>query len=75
MNYGQTIQPDVSTYVSSHLWGSDLWTVLTVKQEGDPAINGTMFIALTDTNTSYTAFNLSNVNPHVAAGPFLYQAG
>ncbi|KAE9371845.1 hypothetical protein N431DRAFT_410891 [Stipitochalara longipes BDJ] len=43
--------------------------------EGDPAINGTMFIALTDTNTSYTAFNLSNVNPHVAAGPFLYQAG
>jgi hypothetical protein len=49
--------------------------VLTVEQEGDPAINGTMFIALTDTNTSYTAFNLSNVNPHVAAGPFLYQAG
>ena len=57
MNFGQTIQPDVSTY------------------EGDPAINGTMFIALTDTNTTYTAFNLSNVNPHVAAGPFLYQAG
>jgi hypothetical protein len=57
INYGQTIQPDVSTY------------------EGDPAINGTMFIALTDTNTTYTAFNLSMVNPHVAAGPFLYQAG
>ncbi|TVY41230.1 Protein rds1, partial [Lachnellula occidentalis] len=43
--------------------------------EGDPAINGTMFIALTDANITYTAFNLSNVNPHVAAGPFLYQAG
>jgi hypothetical protein len=57
MNYGQTIQPDVSTY------------------EGDPAINGTMFIALTDANITYTAFNLSMVNPHVAAGPFLYQAG
>lgn len=57
LNYGQTIQPDVSTY------------------EGDPAINGTMFIALTDTMTPYTAFNLSMVNPHVAAGPFLYQAG
>ncbi|CZT51895.1 probable protein rds1 [Rhynchosporium secalis] len=56
-NYGQTIQPDVSTY------------------EGDPAINGTMFIALTDSNAPYTAFNLSMVNPHVAAGPFLYQAG
>jgi len=43
--------------------------------EGDPAINGTMFIALTDTNITYTSFNLSMVNPHVAAGPFLYQAG
>ncbi|TVY25346.1 Protein rds1 [Lachnellula hyalina] len=43
--------------------------------EGDPAINGTMFIALTDSNITYTAFNLSAVNPHVAAGPFLYQAG
>jgi hypothetical protein len=57
LNFGQTIQPDVSTY------------------EGDPAINGTMFIALTDTMTPYTAFNLSMINPHVAAGPFLYQAG
>jgi len=43
--------------------------------EGDPAINGTMFIALTDANITYTAFNLSMVNPHVVAGPFLYQAG
>jgi hypothetical protein len=57
MWYGQTIQPDVSTY------------------EGDPAINGTMFIALTDADLPFTAFNLSMVNPHVAAGPFLYQAG
>jgi hypothetical protein len=57
LNYGQTIQPDVSTY------------------EGDPAINGTMFIALTDANITYTAFNLSFINPHVVAGPFLYQAG
>ncbi|CAG8954714.1 hypothetical protein HYFRA_00004637 [Hymenoscyphus fraxineus] len=57
VNYGATIQPDVSTY------------------EGDPAINGTMFIALTDVDLPFTAFNLSSVNPHVAAGPFLYQAG
>ncbi|TGO11654.1 hypothetical protein BPAE_0910g00010 [Botrytis paeoniae] len=42
--------------------------------EGDPAINGTMFLALTDTNQTYTAFNLSNVNPHVAALA-MYQAG
>lgn len=57
LNYGMTIQPDVSTY------------------EGDPAINGTMFIALVDGVYNYTAFNLANINPHVAAGPFLYQAG
>ncbi|ESZ91568.1 hypothetical protein SBOR_8038 [Sclerotinia borealis F-4128] len=56
VNYGMTIQPDVSTY------------------EGDPAINGTMFLALTDTNHVYTAFNLSNVNPHVVALA-MYQAG
>jgi len=43
--------------------------------EGDPAINGTMFVALTDAMLPYTAFNLSLINPHVFAGPFLYQAG
>lgn len=43
--------------------------------EGDPAINGTMFVAITDANITYTAFNLSFINPHVVAGPFLYQAG
>jgi hypothetical protein len=42
--------------------------------EGDPAINGTIFLALTDTNQTYTAFNLSMVNPHVAALA-MYQAG
>ncbi|KAI9646867.1 hypothetical protein NHQ30_004867 [Ciborinia camelliae] len=42
--------------------------------EGDPAINGTMFLALTDTNITYSAFNLSSVNPHVVALA-LYQAG
>lgn len=43
--------------------------------EGDPAINGTMFVALTDLDLFVTPFNLSMVNPHVAAGPALYQAG
>lgn len=33
-----------------------------------------MFIALTDTDQVYSAFNLSNVNPHVAALA-MYQAG
>ncbi|GAB1214457.1 hypothetical protein ATERTT37_003620 [Aspergillus terreus] len=43
--------------------------------EGDPAINGTMFIAITDSDLYLTPFNLSLINPHVVAGPALYQAG
>ena len=43
--------------------------------QGDPAVNGTMFVALTDNDQVYTAFNLSQINPHVVAGPALYQSG
>lgn len=43
--------------------------------EGDPAVNGTMFIAITDSDPFLTPFNLSMINPHVVAGPALYQAG
>ncbi|KAF7510472.1 hypothetical protein GJ744_006318 [Endocarpon pusillum] len=43
--------------------------------EGDPAVNGTVFVALTDLDLYVTPFNISLVNPHVAAGPALYQAG
>lgn len=42
---------------------------------GDPAINGTMFVAITDKEEYLTPFNLSQINPHVVAGPALYQAG
>lgn len=42
---------------------------------GDPAINGTVFIAITDTDLFVTPFNISLLNPHVVAGPGLYQAG
>lgn len=42
---------------------------------GDPAVNGTMFVAVTSQNPYVTPFNLSNVNPYVYAGPALYQAG
>ena len=41
---------------------------------GDPAVNGTMFVALTDTDEVFTPFNLSMINPHVAALG-IYQAG
>lgn len=43
--------------------------------QGDPAINGTLFIAITDDDPYLTPFNLSLINPHVVAGPAIYQAG
>lgn len=43
--------------------------------QGDPAINGTVFIAITDSNPVLSPFNISLINPHVVAGPALYQAG
>lgn len=43
--------------------------------EGDPAVNGTMFLVLTDTDELHvTPFNLSMLNPHVY-GVALYQSG
>jgi len=42
--------------------------------EGDPAVNGTVFLALTDLDLYVTPYNLSMVNPHVYALA-LYQAG
>ncbi|KAE8131807.1 ferritin-like domain-containing protein [Aspergillus pseudotamarii] len=42
---------------------------------GDPAVNGTMFIAITDSDPYLSPFNLSMINPHVVAGPALYQSG
>ncbi|KAI2605340.1 ferritin-like domain-containing protein [Hypoxylon fragiforme] len=41
---------------------------------GDPAINGTIFLAITDTDLFVTPFNLSLINPHVNALA-IYQAG
>lgn len=43
--------------------------------QGDPAINGTIFIAITDADMYLSPFNLSLINPHVVAGPAIYQAG
>ncbi len=34
-----------------------------------------MFVAITDSDLFLTPFNLSMINPHVVAGPALYQAG
>ncbi|KAJ5269521.1 hypothetical protein N7505_005279 [Penicillium chrysogenum] len=43
--------------------------------QGNPAFNGTIFIAITDSDQYVSPFNLSLINPHVVAGPALYQAG
>ncbi|KAF7773204.1 hypothetical protein Agabi119p4_5371 [Agaricus bisporus var. burnettii] len=40
-----------------------------------PIYNGTIFVAITDTDLSVTPFNNSMVNKHVVAGPAIYQAG
>ncbi|KAK3113963.1 hypothetical protein LTR53_008205 [Teratosphaeriaceae sp. CCFEE 6253] len=46
----------------------------TVYENGSPIVNGTSFIALTDTDLFLTPFNLSMINPHVIALG-MYQAG
>lgn len=45
-----------------------------VYENGQGIVNGTMFIALTDTDMFLTPFNLSMLNPHVI-GLGVYQAG
>ncbi|KAI1800241.1 ferritin-like domain-containing protein [Daldinia bambusicola] len=42
--------------------------------EGDPAVNGTIFLAITDDDLFVTPFNLTQINPHVNALA-IYQAG
>jgi len=43
--------------------------------EGDPVINGTVFVALVDQDLFVTPANLTELNPHIVAGPALYQVG
>lgn len=42
---------------------------------GAPVVNGTVFVALTDLDLFVTPFNITMINPHVVAGPAMYQAG
>ena len=61
----------------------DTWTAYTTQPNGtvlpeintDGVVNGTMFIVVTDSDLFLTAHNLSFINPHVVAGPAIYQAG
>ncbi|KAG7086241.1 hypothetical protein E1B28_002212 [Marasmius oreades] len=40
-----------------------------------PLINGTVFVVVTDEDVFVTPHNLSMLNPHVVAGPAIYQSG
>jgi Ferritin-like domain len=60
--------------ISNSTFGSTIQPNFTTYM-GDPAINGTMFIAITDNDPQLTPFNITFINPHVVAGPALYQAG
>ncbi|KAJ6102668.1 hypothetical protein N7486_005095 [Penicillium sp. IBT 16267x] len=65
------------TYTTLNVNGTRGYTIQPDLQtyQGDPAINGTMFIAITDSDPVLSAFNLSLINPHIVAGPAIYQAG
>jgi len=62
---------------------ADGYTALTVQPGGpvfpqisaDGVVNGTIFVAITDSNPFLTAHNFSFINAHVVAGPTIYQAG
>ncbi|KAJ7290166.1 Rds1 protein [Mycena rebaudengoi] len=56
--------------------GSTLQPNGTIFGDGSaPVVNGTVFIAVTDNNTFVTPFNLTELNPHIVAGPAMYQSG
>jgi len=57
-NTGYTFQPNGSVYGDGN----------------DPIVNGTMFLAVTDSDLFVTPFNLSMINPHVVALG-MYMAG
>lgn len=65
------------TYTPLRVAGNRGYTIQPDLQtyEGDPAINGTIFIAVTDDDPYVSPFNISMLNPHVVAGPAIYQAG
>ena len=67
------------TYSDLVLRGASMSSGTTIQPDvdsfqGDPSVNGTIFIAITDLDPYLTPFNISLINPHVVAGPALYQA-
>lgn len=69
-------QLNVSYTPLEEINGNSAWTIQPNMStfEGDPAVNGTIFLVLTDEDLYVTPFNLTMLNPHVAAVG-VYQAG
>lgn len=66
------------TYTPLHVTGPNAgWTYQPAAdnyENGAPIVNGTTFVAITDTNMYLTPFNLTMINPHVIALG-MFQAG
>jgi len=60
---GSTIQPGGDLFYNGTLYS------------GDPAVNDTVFVLITDAKPFLTPFNLSLIEPHIVAGPAQYQSG
>lgn len=83
-NTGYTIQPNGTTFPA--IFGMPPLNNITLDNgaqpnnnaAANPAINGSMFVALVDAATpalNLTAFNLTYMNAHIVAGPAVYIAG
>ena len=59
-NYVQTTQPGVDLFPDT---------------PGGSVVNGTMFIALVDQKVDTKDGNINQLDPHIVAGPAIYQAG
>ncbi|EJF65563.1 hypothetical protein DICSQDRAFT_51824 [Dichomitus squalens LYAD-421 SS1] len=61
-----------TTYTALNVTGNNTGT--TVQPLCAP-INGTMFVAITDSNIYVTPHNITQLDPHIVAGPAVYQSG
>ncbi|KAF9187513.1 hypothetical protein BGZ49_004041 [Haplosporangium sp. Z 27] len=73
VQYSQEDGEKVGTATTKQPFVPKIYPGLTT--DGHPLINGTIFVALVDKDIYVTPANLSELNPHVVAGPALYQSG
>ncbi|KDQ20287.1 hypothetical protein BOTBODRAFT_80251, partial [Botryobasidium botryosum FD-172 SS1] len=70
-----------TTYTPLYNIGGDGLSASTCQPDGfvypgDPVVNGTIFVTIVDQQVPFvTTSNISYVNPHIVAGPAVYQSG